>query len=226
MKNQSALFVIFCLCVTVGLLGVYNIFVGYFDGHQEYELRLSALQSQMDQARFSNSLLTYQLKDFQQTVAQILPDNKKLQANYEAKNLASVVRTPASDEVIDLSPVLFEKAKKSFKSQNYEKSIREFRELIEKYPLSSHNVEARFFIAESFFLKKDYKSCLQEVDVMLTQYPDNDLTGFILLRMGQISEINNQVEEASEVYQAVLKNFKNETLKKQALKLAQSVEYR
>src|SRR5438445_4182714 len=109
MKNQNSLFVVFCLCLTVGLLGVYNVFIGYFNGHQEYEMRLSALQKQVDNEKFNNSLLSYQLKDFQQTVAQVLPDNKKLQAKYELKNLASSVRSPASDESIDLSPVLFEK---------------------------------------------------------------------------------------------------------------------
>ncbi len=226
MRNQNSLFVVFCLCLTVGLLGVYNIFIGYFNGHQEYEIRLSSLQKQVDNEKFNNSILSYQLRDFQQTVAQVLPDNKKLQAKYELKNLASSVRSPASDEAIDLSPVIFEKGKKFFNSQSYDKAIQSFSDLVEKYPLSNHSVEARFFIAESYFLKKDYKSCLQEIDTMVSQYPDNDLTGFILLRMGQISEINNQTEEASEVYQAVRKNFKNDKLKQQARNLAQSVEYK
>ncbi|MBV2169181.1 MAG: hypothetical protein KUL82_10795, partial [Bdellovibrio sp.] len=75
------------------------------------------------------------------------------------------------------------------------------------------------------FLKKDFRSSLSEIDTMVTQYPQHDLTGFILLRMGQISELNNQTEEASEIYKTVFKNFKNEDLKKQAKKLAQSVEY-
>lgn len=226
MKNQSSLFVVFCLCLTAGLLSVYAIFVGYFNGHQQYEMRLTALQKQVDKEKFDNSLLTYQLKDFQQTVAQVLPDNKKLQAKYDLKNLASSVRAPASDEALDLSPVLFEKGKKFFNSQSYDKAIQQFNALTDKYPLSSHAVEAKFFIAESYFLKKDFKSCLQEIDSMVSQYPDNDLTGFILLRMGQISEANNQVEEASEVYKTVAKNFKNEKLKEQARKLAQSVEYK
>lgn len=220
------MFVVFCLCLTVGLLGAYNIFAVFFNGHQEYERRLSSLQKQVDDERFSNSLLTYQLKDFQQSVAQILPENKKLQAKYELKNLASSVRSPASEVALDLSPVLFEKGKKYFSSKSYDKAVREFEQLAEKYPLSNHTVEARFFIAESYFLKKDFRNCLHEIDAMVSLYPDNDLTGFILLRMGQISEYNNQVEEASEIYHTVLKNFKNEKLKLQAKKLAQNVEFK
>lgn len=227
MKNQNSLFVVFCLCLTVGLLCVYIVFSGYFNGHQEYEIRLMALQKQVESEKFNNSLLNYQLKDFQQTVAQVLPDNKTLQAKYEIKNLASSVRLPASDdEGVDLSPALFEKGKKFFSSESYDKAIQSFNSLVEKYPLSNHSVEAHFFIAESYFLKKDFKSCLREIDNMVSQYPDNDLTGFILLRMGQISEFNNQTEEAAEVYQAVQKKFKNDKLKEQARKLAQSIEYK
>lgn len=225
MKNQNAVFLIFSLCLTVGLVAGYSLFVGYFDGHQQYEARLALLEKQVEKERFNNSLLTYQIKDFQQAVAQVLPDNKKLQAHYEMKNLAAVVRAPASDEAIDLSGVFFAKGKRYFNGQEYDKAIREFSQLLQKYPLSAHGVEARFLIAESYYLKKDFRSSLSEIDEMVTQFPQHELTGFILLRMGQISENNNQAEEASEIYKTVANNFKNEELRKQARKLAQSIEY-
>ncbi|WP_413578675.1 tetratricopeptide repeat protein [Bdellovibrio sp. HCB290] len=226
MKNQNSIFVVFCLCLTIGIVAVYGVLVGHFNGHQKYEMQISALNQKIEKEQFDNSLLSYQLKDFQQTVAQVLPDNKTIQASYELSNLASAVRTPASDSGVDLSPVMYERAKKYFTQKNYDKAISEFNGLLEKYPLSSHGVEAHFFIAESYFLKKDFRNSLAQIDDMVTQYPDNELTGFILLRMGQISEYNNQVDEASEVYNTVLKNFKNEDLRKQARKLANSVEFK
>ncbi|MNK07755.1 tol-pal system protein YbgF [compost metagenome] len=226
MKNQGSIFLVFGLSLTAGLLGVFALFMGYFNGHEQYEMRISALEKQIEKERFEKTLLTYQLKDFQQSVAQILPGNDKLIAQYEVKNLASAVRSPASLQTLDLSSALFERGKKLFSNQDYDKAIREFNRLLEEYPLSRHSVESRFFVAESYFLKKDFKSSLAQIDEMVSQYPDNDLTGFILLRMGQISEANNQVEEASEVYQAVIKNFKNENLKTQAKKLAKSIEYK
>ncbi|WP_413581467.1 tetratricopeptide repeat protein [Bdellovibrio sp. HCB288] len=226
MKNQNSIFVVFCLCLTIGIVAVYGVLVGHFNGHQKYEIQISALNKKIEQEQFDNSLLTYQLKDFQQAVAQALPGDKTLQAKYELNNLAAAVRTPASESKVDLSPVVYERAKKYFNQKNYDKAISEFNGLLEKYPLSSHGVEAHFFIAESYFLKKDFRSSLAQIDDMVTQYPESDLTGFILLRMGQISEYNNQVDEAAEVYNTVLKNFKNEDLRKQARKLANSVEFK
>jgi TolA-binding protein len=202
---------------------VYNVFVGYFDGHKAYEIQLSNLQNIVEKEKLKSTLLSYQLKDFQQAVAQLLPPNEKLQSNFGLQNLASALRTPASEESLDLSSAIFERGMKFFNSRNYEKAIEQFHNLIERYPLSKNEVEARFFSAESNFLKKDYKSCLEEIDIMVAQYPDNDLTGFILLRMGQISDQNNQPDEAKEIYKAAWKNFKNEKIRKQAFDLLQGV---
>lgn len=225
MKNNNSLFVVFCLCLTVGLMGVYATFVGHFNGKKEFEMRLSVKQKEVDQERFQNALLSYQLKDFQQSVAQLMPDEKKLVAKYDLKSFSSAVRSPASESAIDLSGVLFEKGKGYFTNQDYDHAIKEFNSLLEKYPLSRYSVESQFFVAESYFLKRDFRNSLERIDEMVTQYPSHDLTGFILLRMGQISELNNQTEEASEIYNTVLKNFQNDSLKKQASKLAKSVSY-
>jgi hypothetical protein len=226
MKSQNSLFLVFCLCLTLGLVCAFNIFSGHFNGHQQYEAKLHTLQKDLQQEQFQNTLLTHQIKDFQQTVAQVLPENNKLQAQFQLKNWASVVRSPASIDSIDLSGALFERAKKNFAEQDYEKAIRDFNKLIKDYPLSQHTVESRFFMAESYFLKRDFRESISQIDEMVSQYPDNDLTGYILLRMGQISEMNSQTEEASEIYKTVLKNFKNDDLKKQAKKLAQGVEFK
>lgn len=226
MKNSNSFFLIFCLSLTVGLLCLYAGFVGYFNGHEQYEARLAQMRLEVHKERLHVAMLDYQLKDFQQAVAQALPKAEQIKmADYEVRNLSTVVRSPASAESIDLSPVYFEKAKKFFNNQNYDAAIAEFNSLIDKFPLSKFGVEARFFVAESYFLKKDYKSSLQTIDMMVTQFPTHDLTGFILLRMGQISELNNQSEEASVIYKTVEKSFKNTELKKQARKLAQSVDF-
>lgn len=226
MKSQSSIFLVFCLSLTVFFGGVFTVFTAHFNGHEMYEKRIQSLEHKVAQAEFERTLVDNQLKDFQQSVAQIFPDNKKLQAHYQMNNLAAVVRAPASVQPLDLSAVLFERGKKYFGSQDYDKAIKEFNRLMSDYPLSPHTVESRFFVAESFFLKKDFKNSLSQIDEMVTQYPDNELTGYILLRMGQISEANNQIEEASEIYQTVMKNFKNDNLISQAKKLSKNVEYK
>lgn len=223
MKKQTSFFIIVCLSITLAFMGVYNLFVNYFNGHRVYELKLAQLRAQVEKEKFKNTLLTHQFKDFQQSVALILPDTKQLQSNQTLQNLASIVRTPASEDFLDLSSVIFERAMKNFTARTYDKAIADFRQLIEKYPLSLYVVKAHFFIAESQFLKKEFDKCLEQIDVMISQYPHNSLTGFILLRMGQISQYNNQPEVAKEVYQVAYDKFQDPELREQAKKLLQGI---
>jgi TolA-binding protein len=211
----------------VGLLWGYNGFTNYFNQGKEYQVQVRQLHQRIEKEEFKNALLQNQLIDFKQSVAVILPPNSEIKnqvANYELKNLASALRMPATEAQLDLSGILFEKGKKLFKDQKYEKSIKEFRKVLDEYPLSRYKVESHFFMAEAFFLQKDYKNSLDLIDQMLQQYPDNDLTGFVMLRMGQISELNNRLEEASEVYKTVQGHFKNEQLRAQAHKLSEGLQ--
>src|SRR5437868_2587608 len=161
MRSSNSLFLIVCLSITVGLLWGYNEFNSYFNQGKEYQVQARQLEARLEKEEFKNTLLLSQLADFQESVAVVLPANSQIKndiANYELKNFSSGLRVPASSAQIDLSGVLFEKGKKLFKEQKYEKAIKEFRKVLDEYPLSRYKVESHFFMAEAFFLQKDYKS--------------------------------------------------------------------
>lgn len=226
-RVSNSLFAIVCLSITVGLLLGYNEFTSYFSQGKEFQVQVQQLKKRVEREEFKYALLQNQLADFKQSVAAVLPPNSAIRnevAGYEVRNFASALRVPASEVQIDLSGVHFEKGKKLFKEQKYEKAIKEFRRVLDEFPLSRFKVESHFFIAEAYFLQKDYKNSLDMIDQMLQQYPDNDLTGFVMLRMGQISELNNRLEEASEVYKTVESHFNNEQLKNQAHKLSEGIQ--
>lgn len=224
MKNQTAFFIIFCLVVTSFILGAYGVFLNHFGQGQEHIAKIEKLEQEVAREKFKNTLLGHQVQDIQQTVAELMPKNTEIAKNIELKNFADAVRVPASDSGVDLSGVLFARGKSFFAEKRFDDAIRTFREMLDKYPLSKYTVEGRFFITESYYLKRDYKAALSSIDEMITLYPDNDLTGYALLRMGQISEYNNQMDEASEVYRAVQANFTNAKLIEQAKKSAANLE--
>lgn len=223
MKNSNSAFIIFCLILTIACLAGYNKFVAYFGTHNELEVRVVELEKELEQQRAENKFLVYQLKDFQQAVAAILPEHQDKISSYAQKNLADAVRLPASESKIDLSPALMEKGKSFFSAGKYEKALGEFAKVKENYPLSAYSVEAQFFLAESYFLKTDYEKSLTAIADMVELYPENVLTGFILLRMGQISQLNDQPTEAKEIYKTVLNTFSDKKLKEQAQKLYEGV---
>jgi hypothetical protein len=60
---------------------------------------------------------------------------------------------------------------------------------------------------------------------MVTQFPDHELTGFILLRQGQILISRHRPEEAGEVFHLVKTKFSyNHELSSQADKLLATAE--
>jgi len=98
-------------------------------------------------------------------------------------------------------------AKKDFRSDNYTAAAAKFRQVIERYPVSKDIIETHFLLAESLFLSGQIDASMDLVDEMMTRYPDSELTGFIMLRMGQVLEKKNRLDEALEVYQAVFRQF-------------------
>lgn len=218
MAIPKSIFLNFCLVLTCGLIWSYSVFSDYFNQHPEMAMELEQVKEQLAQEKFEQTILTYRLKDFEKTVAELLPAEKfsSSQKMMASKNLMSVLREPASLPPMDLSSVVYESVKTQFKQKQFDHVIEKAKKLIDTYPSSVHVVESYFFMAESYFMKNDLKKCTETIDLMVSQFPDHDLTGFILLRLGQISELNNQQEEAREIYSLVSNQFANPTLKNQA----------
>ena len=69
------------------------------------------------------------------------------------------------------------------------------------------------------------KECLDQIDELIAQYPENKLTGYSMLRMSQIFKSKNRTEETAEVLRIVMKNFASEKgLVSQADELLKSLE--
>ncbi len=198
-------------------------FSAYFNSGWEFKREAQVLKQKLEDSEFRVSLIQHQMKDLEQTVAAVIP-NEKLAKSETFRDLGLSLRAPASIRPMDLSAVRLEKGKKYFTAGKYEVASREFEKIKNEFPSSAYQIQARFFWAESLYLQRDFKKCTEVIDEMVLQYPDHELTGFILLRLGQISEQNNQVEEAQEIYRTVIAHFSQKPLKDQAFTLLKNLE--
>lgn len=226
MAKQNFLFLIFCQVLTIGIMQSYSLFKDYFSPHKENVRRIAQLEKIVEEKNLRIAQLETQLVDFQQEVAAQLPALKKIEKSpqtFQLRNLASVTQKPI--DAFELSGSLSERARAEFRRGDFKSSAASFSALTQKFPTSPLVVQAYFFWAESLFLAGQHQDCLDVIEQMMVQYPDNELTGFIMLRMGQILQTRNRTEEAAEVYRTVAKSFaSNHELKSQALKLSQTVE--
>jgi TolA-binding protein len=226
MAKQNFLFITFCMLLIVGLMQSYSVFQEYFSPNKENVKKISQLKREVEQKNLETAELENQMVDFQQEVAAQLPALQKMDKgprNFQLRSLASVTQKPL--DAFEMSGPLSEQARAEFRRGDFKSAAQSFSNLTQKFPLSPIVIQAYFFWAESLFMEGRYQDCLEVVDQMMIQFPEHELTGFIMLRMGQILQTRNRLEEASEVYKTIAKNFSaNHELKKQAEKLMTSLE--
>lgn len=229
MKRSSL--ALFCLFLLMGFLSFYLAVGSKAGSAAELKIVNEKLQWSLRNQELKTLLAHYELEDYRQNLAGLIPGlnsgelKNNLRAAYQMRNLASIVKEPASDGLkIERASSLISKAKKSFELKNYADSNKLFQSIIQDYPDSIHSVEAYFLLIEGQFQTQDYENCIASIDDMLTLYPENELTGFAMLRLGKIFESQDRVEDASEIYKALIKDFRNPKLKEQARLNLKSVE--
>ncbi|MCE3010168.1 MAG: tetratricopeptide repeat protein [Proteobacteria bacterium] len=227
MKSRwNFLFLIFCLVLLTGLLFSYSEMREYFSPVRDYQEKLTQAREEIERQKLRVAILHNEFFDFQQQVAKVLPEKVPTgneRSSFQLRKLASVSK--AHDVALDSSGVYLERAKALFREQNYRAAVQEFEAMVRDFGASPSAVEAHFFLAESLFLLGEYQTCLDVIEKMMSHYPESELTGFIMLRQGQILASRNRVSEAREVFSMVRRSFASYAdLSRQAETLSQAVK--
>lgn len=221
--KQSYLFIVFILGLTLAYAQVYSYVKYHYSGAELAIHEKNKLQNDLDDKILLISWYQNQLKDFQNQIVAQLPelkieDPEKL---YFARNLASVQSTQGNSSKLErpFSFALMKQAKEEFKDKKYKEASEILNEVIKTYPMSSYVVECHFLLAEIAYLQRNYAQSLSVIRTMMKLYPENELTGFIMIRMGQIYQMQHDNEQARVVYETINGQFQNTELKKQTEKL-------
>ncbi len=200
-----------------------------FSGIERLRAEIDRQGREIERERFRAELAAHEFADYRGHVATLIPDALKKSGGeterYRLRTLASVVQAPDGDRLpLERASGLFEKGKARFRAETYEAAVAAFRGVIERFPESIHVAEAHFLLAESQFQLKEYEACLATIEAMITLFPESELTGFALLRLGKIYEYQDRLEDAVEVYRAVLASYKDQALLTQARLSLKAVE--
>jgi TolA-binding protein len=214
---KTSAFVSFCLVLLSIILSTHFIFRNAFGASDKIKLQLAQIDKQRQEADFRAELIAHQLSDYQQQVATLLPDAlKNKDASYPLRQLASVAIDTGETIEIERASSLLEEAKTAFREKDFDESNNLLGKLLNRYPSSVHAPEAHFLLAEGLYQEKDFAASAGTIEKMIERYPENELTGFALLRLGHIFETQDRLEDASDIYRAVLVNFKQPDILKQA----------
>ena len=207
----------------------YAKFEKHFADPKLYVSQIHRLEKEVAQERAKQILLHDQILQFRTEVATVLPEllkkNPSGEKGYPMRNLASVTGMGEADQLrARLASMQFEKAKKYFRLKDFSTAQRTLDEFIRKSPFSIHIAEAYFLLAETYYRLEDYESSILTVEKMVELFPEHELTGFSLLRVGKIYEYKDRPEEAVDIYKAVLKTFPHRGVASQARESLRSVE--
>ncbi len=182
--------------------------------------KLAQAEKSAAEADFRERLALESTRETRETVAQVIPGAlKNLPADsstYSLRSVASVVNSTDAGLQIERASSLLERAKDEFRNKNFEVSNARLTKLLKLYPDTLHAPEARFLLAEGFFQAGEYEACIEIVEDMIRLYPESELTGFALLRLGRIYEGRDRIEDAAEVYRSIVTHFPQGELKRQA----------
>jgi len=210
------------LLLTVGCLQMFTAARVYFSDERVLTHRLAITQKSLAHEKLQTQLAYYQLREFQQSVAEVMPQFKY--KDYASRNIASIVMTPPVEALkFDTSNDLFEKGKKLFRNSEFEESVSLFKELIQNYPVSEHVVEANFLTMESYYRTGDIEECLDQIETLITLFPEHELTGFALIRMGQIFISQEKISDAIQILKLAKNNFDNKNVQIQAAELIKDI---
>jgi tol-pal system protein YbgF len=92
--------------------------------------------------------------------------------------------TDAAPREIDSEQGLYTFAKKLFDDGNMEEARIQFENFINKYPDSDKADNARFWIADSYYVDKWYEKAILEYQKVLEQYPDSNKAAAARLKQG------------------------------------------
>lgn len=210
------------LMIAVGMSSLYFSVKNHYSGIDLYKQKIVQLEKEVEKKDFKNSLLTSDFLSFRQQVAMMIPgeiQNQKSPMEYSLRNLASVIGSSETNvSYIAEMRALLQRAKADFKTGKYFDSNKAFAEFIQKFPYSSDLVEAHYLLAEGQFQLRYFNDCVQTIENMVDLFPENELTGYALLRLGRVYEIQGRPEEAVEMYKTILSLFPNASLGREARK--------
>jgi len=180
------------------------------DSHLQAKIR--HLNQKLERAHLRLLVQQEQYQEYRQSVAAVLPPSVKIATqkgkDYPLRNLASVVTSKDGVKVKSLlASTLFQTGKSLFREGQYARANRLFQKLIDRYGYLTQAIEAHFLMAEGQYQLGDVEGATKTIGRMVDLFPEAELTGFAVVRLGNILEHKERYEEAIEMYRTALRSF-------------------
>lgn len=214
-------FLAYILFLCLGWMQFYSHVRETFNGISDYKAQVERLKSEARDLKIDRDLEAEHFMEFRQNIATLMPDVLKQkgmgEAGYPYRSLASTIsRVEATQVKETIAKTLFETGKARFHDNEFGKANRAFQQVIDRFSYTPYVTESYFLMAEGYYQQHDYEQCTATIQQMIELFPGHELTGFAMIRLGQIYQSQNRNEEAVDIYRTVLRSFPQRDVASQA----------
>ncbi len=111
---------------------------------------------------------------------------------------------------------LYDRAFRALRETRYADAAEGFSEFIDEYPNSAYAPNAMYWLAESYYVTRDFETALRFFNQLLDRYPDSNKQGDALLKIGFSHYEKRQWNEARAALEQVRAEFPETTLSRLA----------
>ncbi len=108
---------------------------------------------------------------------------------------------------LPLPTELFNMAYNDYSRGMYDLSIRGFKDYLSKYPDSELASKAYYYLADSYFAKKQYQECIKVIDEYLTKYQKDEFVPSMLYKKAQCFIQLGLKKQADEIFEFIKTNY-------------------
>ena len=120
-----------------------------------------------------------------------------------------VVPRPAPTTVVPGPGQIYAGALKMFRAREHGQAVLDFLDFLARYPNHALAPSAQYWIAEAYYLQKDYRQALLEFEKVLAYGPSNPRMADALLRAGMASNQVRDAERAEQHWRRVVEQYPN-----------------
>ncbi|MEY4616678.1 MAG: hypothetical protein RJB66_1638 [Pseudomonadota bacterium] len=202
---------------------VFFSFDRHFNGMKEARTEITHLKKSIERANVRTEVVQWRFDLFKQEVAKSAPSLMKMtppESQQAVRGLASVVQA-APEEFLMLAQfeASIDDLRTLFEKQRFKEVIRKSKNILELNPVSSSLVVVYFMLAESYYQEHALEECFAIAQQMIQLFPEEEKTGYVLLRVGMFLKEKNRLEEAKNMFSLVAHAFEqNKELKNRSEK--------
>lgn len=129
----------------------------------------------------------------------------------KAATTAPAAAAPAAAADPAKEKAAYDAALALLKAQKYKESAAAFAQYVAQYPKGTYASNAQYWLAESYYVVKDYDRALKEFDRLQQQYPTSAKLPSGLLKKGYILLDRKQTTQGKELLQRLIKDYPGTT---------------